>query len=226
VSRAFISGSKKDLDGINSRDLSSYDFVVVMVDGIEFVSRTVIVGVGITSSGDKFVLGLRVGNSENFKGRGLSTTVPLLFVIDGGKALNKAIVNIFGDHHFIQRCVRHKERNILEYLPKKYHYEFRRRWKLIHSMNSFDEAVVEYKNLSLWLRTINIEATASLEESNMETLTALKLRAHGDLRKTLLSTNPIESIFDKVRMYTNRVKRWRSNSDQITRWVASNLYKI
>jgi len=95
----------------------------------------------------------------------------------------------------------------------------------IHSMNSFDEAVVEYKNLSLWLRTINLEATSSLDESNMETLTAIELKAYGDLRKTLLSTNPIESIFDKVRMYTNRVKRWRSNSDQITRWVASNLLR-
>lgn len=154
-----------------------------MIDGMEWIARAVI-------GGEKYILGLRVGNSENsevcsdfllnLKDRGLSVVTPLLFVIDGGRALKKSIKQVFGEHPFIQRCARHKERNILEYLPKQYHYALRRRWKLIHSMNRFDEAVVEYKNLSLWLRAIHLEADASLEESKMETLTAIQLKAPGE----------------------------------------------
>ena len=184
VSTAFVRASKGALDEVNSRDLSSHRLASIMVDGVGFGDRTVVAAIGITTVGEKLVLGLREGESENWEiakdlfesliARGLQTDHPMLFVIDGSKALKKAIVKVFGSAP-IQRCVRHKERNILSYLPKDRHLEFRRRWKLIHSMNEYAPAKREYDDLVHWLGSINHAALTSLEEAQMETLTVIKI---------------------------------------------------
>lgn len=236
VSRVFKSGSKKSLEEINSRDLSKYNFLSVMIDGIEFGGKMLIVALGLTESMQKIILGLRLGDSENSEvckdllvsilERGFDKNKKYLFVLDGAKALRSAVVKVFGEDAAIQRCVRHKERNIISYLPKQYHLELRRRWKLIHGMVHYDAAKIELEKLKLWLRNINIESHASLEEAHDETLTVIKLQVPGKLRSTLISTNPIESIFSQVRGKTNRVKRWKKNDDQVTRWSASILLEI
>lgn len=146
VSEAFVRASKGALDEVNSRDLTAHEFVSIMVDGVGFADRTVIAALGITTAGKKLLLGLREGETENWEvardlfeslvARGLKTDYPMLFVIDGGKALKKAILKIFGEMP-IQRCVRHKERNVIRYLPEDRHIEFRRRWKKIHSMADY-----------------------------------------------------------------------------------------
>lgn len=236
VSKAFVQGSQEALDEINSRDLSPFRFFSIMIDGVEFAGKTVIVGMGITDKGKKMILGLRAGSTENSEvvkdllqnlvGRGLNKENPILFVLDGSKALKKAVLSVFGDDCPIQRCIRHKERNICQYLPKQYHQEFRRRWKLIHGSKNFDTAESEMASLEHWLGQINHEALNSLEEAERETLTVIKLRASRELRKSLLSTNPIESMMDGIRTRTNRVKNWKSGPNQIQRWVATSLLEI
>lgn len=236
VSRVFKKGSKKSLEEINSRDLSKYHFLSVMIDGIEFGGQLLIVAMGITESLQKIILGLRLGDSENSEvckdllnsviERGFDANKKYLFVLDGSKALRTAVLKVFGKDTALQRCVRHKERNIISYLPKQHHMELRRRWKLIHGMVSYEEAKQELEKLKYWLKKINLEAHASLEESGEETLTVIKLQVPGKIRSTLMSTNPIESIFSQVRGKTHRIKRWKKNGDQVTRWAASILLEI
>lgn len=207
-----------------------------MIDGIDFGESMLLVAMGVTETLDKVTLGLKLGSSENAEvckdlltsiiERNLDISKNYLFVLDGSKALKSAVVKVFGKDVQIQRCVRHKERNILSYLPVKYHMEFRRRWKLIHSLVNFKEAQKELEKLKYYLKNINLEAHASLEESGEETLTVIKLEASTRIRRTLLSTNPMESIFSQVRGKTYRVKKWRKNTDQITRWSASLLLEI
>jgi putative transposase len=236
VSRVFKNGSRKSLDEINSRDLSNYNFLFIMIDGIEFGGKMLIVAMGITESMKKIILGLRLGDTENSEvcidllnsiiERNFDQNKKHLFVLDGSKSLRKAVVRVFGEAAMIQRCIRHKERNILSYLPKPYHIELRRRWKLIHSMAHYAEAKSELEKLKYWLKNINLEAYASLEECGEETLTVIKLEVPGKLRSTLLSTNPIESMFSQIRGKTIRIKRWRKTGDQVMRWSASILLEI
>jgi putative transposase len=233
VSKAFKMGSLAAFDMLNGRDLSPYTWAAIMVDGIEFGGSCVIVALGITTEGKKLILGLKKGDSEdsevckdlfqNLIERKLNTDNPFLFVLDGSKALKKAVRKVFGERFPIQRCVRHKERNILKYLQKQYHAEFRRRWKMLHGITRYDDAKLEHDRLAHWLGERNQEALASLQEADLETLTVIRLRAGALLRKTLLSTNPIESAFDKVRSRTGRVKRWRLNGNQIQRWCGTAL---
>ena len=233
VSKAFIRGSKQRLEVINGRDLSSYRFSALMLDGIEYGGSCVVVALGITTEGKKLVLGLRRGDTENWEvckdllqsliERELAHDIPFLFVLDGSKALRKAVRKVFGDRFPVQRCVRHKERNVMSYLPPSHHAEFRRRFKLVHSMARYSDAKLELERLAYWLKERNLEAAASLEESEGETLTVIALGATAALRRSLSSTNPIESVFSRVRARTRRVRRWRKDTDQIERWAASCL---
>lgn len=233
VSKAFKRGSKKMLDELNGRDLSKYDFFSVMFDSVDVAGRAVVAALGITTDGDKFILGIREGNTEswevcrdlfhNLVDRGFRSDHPILFVIDGAKALKKAIRKLFGNVAPVQRCIRHKERNVLQYLPDAHHKEFRRRWKKIHGMTDIDDAAKELAACVRWLGEINLQAQVSLEEAEGETLTAIRLGASKLLRLTLLSTNPLESVFDNFRMKTVRVKNWRAGVDQALRWSAAAL---
>jgi transposase-like protein len=232
VSSAFVKASRGALDELNSRDLSQYCFVSIMIDGIGFGDRTVVAALGITVTGQKLLLGLREGETENWEvardllesliARGLKHDQPILFVIDGGKALKKAILKVFGPSP-IQRCVRHKERNILRYLPEDRHIEFRRRWKKLHAMNDLAAAMKEYDELVHWLGHINHAALQSLEEAGRETLTVIKLNIPPLLKATLLSTNPIESMFSIQKPKVSRIKNWRSGPNQVLRWAATTL---
>lgn len=233
VSKAFVKASRGALDDFNSRDLSKLNLVALMIDGVGFGNKTVIVTMGIDIEGKKHILGLREGSTENWElcrdlfesliSRGLRADDKYLFVIDGSKALRKAIDKVFGSSSAVQRCVRHKERNVLKYLPKERHPEFRRRWKLIHGCVDFYNAEREYNDLVLWLGGINDAALSSLEEANKETLTILKFKIPPLLKKTLLSTNPIESAFSYTQYRVDRIKNWRSSPDQVGRWAATVL---
>ena len=233
VSRAFNKTSKASLESLNTRDLSRDQFSAIMIDGVGFGQRTVIVALGITDQGKKLVLGLREGNTENWEicrdllesliERGFNKEKPYLFVIDGSKALRKAINSVFSQRSVVQRCIHHKERNIVSYLPKDRHLEFKHRWKKLHTLHDYNTSKREYKNLLNWLGQISHSAFESLKEAEMETLTTIKLNVGLLLRKTLSSTNPIESAFSIVRDKVRRVKNWRSSSDQVLRWSAVSL---
>jgi putative transposase len=233
VSKAFVMGSLQALDEINSRDLKDYDFAVIMIDAIGFANRAVTVALGITTKGRKLILGLKEGDTENSEvckdllqsliERSLNKTHPILFVLDGSKALKKAVRQVFGDQCPIQRCMLHKGRNIISYLPKQYHSDFYRRWKLLHGCSDYATAKQEYAQLVHWLGKINHAALASLEEAEEETLTVIKLKLPGLLRKTTITTNPIESTFSVVNRKTGRVKNWKTGTNQISRWAAASL---
>ena len=233
VSKAFVRGSKQRLEALNGRDLSGYELAALMIDGIEYGGSCVVVALGITAEGKKLVLGLRRGDTENWEvckdllqaliERGLKHDHPFLLVLDGSKALRKATRKVFGEHFPVQRCVRHKERNVMSYLPPSQHAEFRRRFKLAHSMAKLSDAKLELERLAHWLGERNLEAAASLAEAEGETLTVIALGASAALRRTLSSTNPIESMFARVRSRTRRVRRWRRNTDQIERWAGTCL---
>lgn len=232
VSKAFKKASRESLDELNSRDLSTLNLVSLMIDGIGFGDTTVIVVLGIDVFGKKHILGVRQAETENWEvcrdlfesliDRGLKVT-DYLFVIDGAKALKKAIRKIFGKNSPIQRCVRHKERNIIKYLPKERHKDFYRRWKKLHGLHNYQDAVSEHKGLMNWLGNISHTALSSLEEAEMETLTTAKLGLPNLLRTTLSSTNPIESAFSIAKPKLKRVKNWKSGPDQVARWSASVL---
>ncbi len=227
---------QKSLEAIQSRNLSQESFVALMIDGIEFSKRTVICVLGITSEGKKMILGLREGSTENavivtdllqnLIERGLPQDSKKLFVTDGSKALRKSINDVFGQNSLVQRCIHHKERNILSYLPKEKHLEFKRRWKKLHGLEDYESAKKEHDSLLKWLKKISSEASESLKEAHLETLTVLRLKTPPLLRKTLSSTNPIESAFSIVRQQTGRVKNWKKNPRQISLWVAASLLHV
>ena len=231
VSKAFVKASKAVLEEVNDRDLSEHKFISIMIDGIGFGERTIVAALGIAKNGKKCLLGIREGDTENWElckdlfenliGRGLCIGHEILFVIDGSKALKKAIKKVFGKLAFIQRCIRHKERNIIKYLPKERHNEFYRRWKKLHGLNDYALAEKEYKELFTWLENISDACSNSLAEAEMDTLTVIKLKVSPLLKKTLLSTNPLESMFSVVAAKKARVKNWRSSKDQASRWAAA-----
>jgi len=232
VSSAFVRASQKDLDALNGRSLSDWTIAVMYIDGIGFADHTCVAVLGITTDGTKRILGVREGATENaelvkdmlasLQERGLTLTPRALFVLDGAKALRKAVRSTFGERALVQRCILHKLRNVLSYLPPKWENEARRRMNAAWSMNDPLEAREALLAVLEWLRTINQAAAASLEEGFDETLTVHRLGVQGALRRTLVTTNPIESPFDVVRTHARRVKRW-SGGEMVMRWIGSGL---
>ena len=232
VSRSFNRSSQQALNDINGSCLSKYEPCAIMLDGIHFGSKACIVAMGIDAQGHKRILGLRDGATENsgvagdllqgLEARGLSTSRPILFIVDGSKALKKAIIKVFGRRAFIQRCIHHKKRNVLQYLPDSHHCEFSRRWKLVHDTLCIKEAACEYAKLLGWLKGINCSAYQSLLEAEEETLTVTRLDLRAPLlRKTLQSTNPLESMFSFAASRLRRVTRWQDRTNQVLRWMAT-----
>lgn len=236
VSKAFIRASKKDLEHINTFDLSNYKFVAIMIDGVEVAGRSLIVPLGITDKGDKLPMGIAEGDTENstvikdllvqIKERGFSFCASRgLAVTDGAKAIKKALKDVFGTTVVVQRCWLHKLRNIQSYLPKEHHKQLW--WRLKKMMGIVDHQVAKKEMASLmkWLADISIDAESSLQESGDELLTVHELGISGVLRKSLYSTNPIESLIFGIRHRMARIKNWKSSKqkDQIQRWMASSM---
>jgi putative transposase len=235
VSRAFIRESKKDLESINESDLSDHRFVALFVDSFEIFGRAMVVALGVNSEMKKVILGIRDGNSENsdvvtdllssIKTRKFTLAAPVfLAIVDGSKALKKAINSVFGDSALIQRCWIHKLRNIKKYIPDKYHGTLHWRMKKLMNLESLDEAVKELQSLAKWLSEISHAALVSLEESGNDLLTLHSLGVKGKLRQKFTTTNIIESIISVARSKINRVKKWNPASNQSLRWTASALF--
>jgi transposase-like protein len=234
VSSAFQRAAQKDLDGINGRDLADWRFAAIFIDGLGFADTTCLVAIGLTVDGHKHILGIREGATENatvvadllanIEERGLTTTSQVLFVLDGSKALKRAVLKTYGKRALIQRCILHTTRNILDYLPKNMHSEARRKLRAAFGLKDASQAKTELTEVHTWLKGISDSAAESLDEAFDECLTVHRLGIGGELRKTLQTTNPIDSAFDFVRMLTNRVKRWTGPS-MVLRWVGTGLTK-
>jgi transposase-like protein len=232
ASRAFQRSSQRDLDEINGRDLSGATYCSLMIDGVEKAGSHVVVALGFTIKGSKKILGLREGATENSEvvkdllqsllDRGLCTTPHILFVLDGAKALRKAVKAHWGARAIVARCQEHKIRNVKSYVPGHLHSEVERRMRAAYGMKTFDEALAAMKRIIAWLREHHEPATGSLKEGLEETLTVHRLGLPDLLRRTFRSANPIESMFDKVQYRSKRVKSWKGRT-QVARWMASSL---
>ncbi len=234
VSRRFVALSQRQLSACLSRPLGELDLWVVMIDGIAFRDHTILVAMGIDSTGKKHVLGLREGTTENASvakallgdlvNRGLPADRPLLFVIDGAKALRKAIRDVFGEAGVVHRCQIHKIRNVLEHLPQHTHATVRRAMNDAYKSSKPKSALRQLERLADSLDSDHPGAAASLREGLEETLTlqSLGIKVGGTLWKTLRSTNPIENLNGGVAQFTRNVRRWR-NGSMILRWVGSAI---
>lgn len=232
VSENFIEASREKLKELMQRPLDELRLCAVLIDGTPFKDRQMIVALGIGCDGRKMVLGLREGATENaavvnsllseLLERGLDFSTPRLYILDGGKALAAAVKRHAGDAGFIQRCQVHKKRNVTDHLPEEYRADVKRKLQNAYAMVEYEAAKKALENLHRELMHINPSAARSLAEGMEETLTVHKLRIPQQLRKTLSSTNVIESAFSIVETVCRNVKRWR-DGDHIERWVASGL---
>jgi putative transposase len=232
VSRRFVALSAARLVEQFSRRLEKLDLPVILVDGIHFRDRIVLIALGIDSEGGKHILGLREGSTENatvvkalladLVERGLDPERVRLWVIDGAKALRRAIRDLFGETALVQRCQVHKLRNVLEHLPEHVRPSVRR---AINDAWQSRDPVLALKQLERLARSLEREhpgAASSLREGLDETLTVRRLGIDGALYLTLRSTNPIENLNGTVAHHTRNVKRWR-DGQMLLRWVGAAL---
>src|SRR5439155_254972 len=146
--------------------------------------------------------------------RGLDPEQGIMFVIDGSKALRKAIRDVFGEAP-VQRCIRHKERNVLEHLPERDRAAVKRRLRQAWALEDHDQAIDRLHALAVELERSHPGAAGSLREGLVETLTVARLGITGSLKRTLASTNPCESMIECVRRTSRNVQalgnraRWR-----------------
>lgn len=232
VSRAFVRASAREVQALAERRFDGVRFPAIFIDGVDFDGEMMIVVLGLEKDGSKRVLGVRQGATENavvvrslieeMRERGLCCDQPTLFVLDGSKALRKAVVDVWGRNAVIQRCQVHKKRNVLAHVPDRHRDEVCRRLTDAYTQTDAQAALRSLKTTVRWLRNINPDAASSLEEGLEETITVIRLGVDLQLAVHLRSTNPIESAFDRVRRLGARVKRWRGG-DMKRRWCATGL---
>jgi putative transposase len=231
VSRTFVDRTRRALDELMSRRLDDVRLAVMMIDGLELQARTNVVALGITTEGVKIPLGLWEGSTENatvatalladLVERGLDPEQGILFVIDGAKALRKAIRNVFGEAP-VQRCVRHKERNVTDHLPERDRPLVKQRLRRAWALDDHARALDQLRQLAGELDRSYPGAAGSLREGLEETLTLSRLGVTGSLKRTLESTNPCESMIEIVRHTQRNVKRW-SSGEMALRWTAAGM---
>lgn len=233
VSREFVKVSGEKLKELAERRFEEMELVVIYIDGLVFGEHHVIAAVGVDSGGVKHVLGVGHGASENSASatslledlveRGVDPSRRYLFVIDGSKALRKAINQVFGADNPVQRCRIHKIRNVCDKLPAEHAQQTRAEMKAAYQLPR-KKGIARLKKRAEWLDIHYPDAAASLREGLEETFTINRLELPGTLRHCLGSTNIIESNFSGVRMRTRRVRRWR-NAQMVLRWVSTAFLK-
>jgi transposase-like protein len=231
VSRRFVAATETALAQLLAADLSGLDLVALMVDGVHFGEHTCVVALGIVIDGTKHPLSLVEGSTENatlvtdlivgLRERGLDVTKPILVVLDGSKALRRAVLDVF-DRPVIGRCQLHKIRNVQDRLPDKLRAVVAARMRRAYHAESALAAEAELTALAAELDKTHPGAAASLREGMAETLTVLRLGVPPTLARTLRSTNAIESMISICRTHASNVKRWR-DGQMALRWCAAGM---
>jgi transposase-like protein len=231
VSRHWKAATAQELEQLMQRPIPK-DLLVLMIDSKFFAGDCIVAAIGIDAQGRKHVLGLWHGATENatvVKGlledlvaRGLESERKILVVIDGAKALRKAVQMVLGENGLVQRCRIHKERNVLEQLPQD--KQAQAQWRLRGAWAQKDPktAEKELRKTARWLEEAWPMAAASLREGLEETLTVQKLEIGHTLGRSLSNTNLMEGCFAQAAQRTRRVKRW-AGARMILRWTASAL---
>ncbi len=232
VSELFVERTRTALGELMGRRLDDVRLAVMMLDGLEIADRTHVVALGISTEGVKIPLGLWEGSTENatlartlladLVDRGLDPDQAILFVIDGAKALRRAIKDVFGEHALVHRCHRHKERNVCDLLPERDRDQVRARLRVAWALSDPELAHQRLELLASEFDRTWPDAAGSLREGLDDTLTMMRLGITGQLAKTLCSTNPCESMIEIVRYTQRNVKRWR-DGDMRKRWTAAGM---
>jgi len=234
VSRRFVKETETALAELLARDLTGKQIKVLMLDGEHMAGRCVIVALAITAGGEKFPVGLWDGATENktvvkamladLVSRGLSAEDGLLVVMDGAKALSAAVNEVFGGLVAVQRCTLHKRRNVADHLPDR-----EKEWvdaKLVKAFNHPDPdpdlGLRNAKHLASLLDKTHPGAANSLREGLEEMFTVSRLGIDGRLAKTLVTSNPVESMISIARTTNRNVTRWR-DGHMVLRWTAAGM---
>ena len=232
VSRHFVRAMAQQLRELCERRLEPRKLAALLIDGIAFAGQTLIIALGVEENGMKHVLGLWQGATENatvckalledLLERGLNPQRRYLFVLDGSKALRMAVEKVFGTRAEVQRCQLHKRRNVKDHLPEPCRADYDRQLRNAYALTGHPEARAALEKIFRQLERINPSAARSLEEGLEETLTLHRLGVGSLLRRSLSSTNLIESCLSTVRHVARNVKRWQGG-DHLARWVAAGL---
>jgi putative transposase len=236
ISNRAVQEMSKQLETFKSRTFGRLEFPVIFIDGVGLGDNLFVTAIGVDKSGAKHVLDFELGSTENSGTckRLLSNLIERgvldadgghLFAIDGGKALRKAIADTFGNTVHVQRCLQHKKRNVEDKLPDYKRQNFCQRFSAAYSKKTLRGAEAAFRTLMRDLERDGYKAAAkSLLEGNSELLTLHRLKIEGTLKKSLCTTNIIESLFSNARYQLRNVKRWRKE-EQMERWLAASLLK-
>jgi transposase-like protein len=232
ISKRLVEATAEKLRRLRERDLSDFESFAIFLDTVHRGSAAFTVALGIDVSGKKRVLGFWEGATEHrevaksllsdMKSRGLRLTAEIIFVTDGGGGIIRTLKDRFGEDLIHQRCTIHKDRNLQRHLPKRYRKECHRRYRQALALKDYSEARKAVNDLEAWLAGINESAAESLREAKEQILTLHRLEVPEILRRTLHSTNPIESMFATVRDCEGNIKRYRS-SKMSQRWLGAVL---
>jgi putative transposase len=232
VSQKIVQVTAQKLREFKERDLTDFKPFSVFLDTIHRGNEAFIVALGLNLSGEKVALGFWEGATENsdicnalladLETRGMKLVKRIIWVTDGGSGVIKSLKDRFGKKLIHQRCTIHKDRNIQRHLPKKYRKEAHRQFRAALDQTDYQDAKQMLLEFEKWLRKRNESAADSLLEALEEVLTLHRLKVPALLRKTLHSTNPIESMFSTVRELELNIKHYRG-SKMMQRWLATVL---
>lgn len=233
ASRQFVKQSREALNVLNTRPFPGLTFWALVNDGVQFEPSHLITALGVDQAGNKHTLGVSEGSTENpelrcallrrVMNRDITFAERIVVVLDGSPALHRAVRDTFGDKVEIQRCLIHKRRNIEAKLAKHHHRDLKLRMNQAYHCNSLDDAEKAFRSLHAWLTGFSHEAAVSLQQGMPELLTLHRIGMPPPLRKSFYTTNLIESAISVARDATSRVKRWRRDTDQLSRWCAAGL---
>jgi len=236
VSKRWIKATAKKIDELQSRSLQPLDVRAIFIDGKRFRKHGVIIALGVAGDGRKFVLGIYQADTENssscldlindLERRGLAAD-GLLFIVDGGSGLNKALNEKYlCDDRLRRRAIRirchvHKWRNIEAALGDGSEKALGAFWA-IRDAKSMLEAKVLSDRLEAILRDLNLSALKSYQEAKDDLLAIHELKLSKNLKRFFSTTNAIESLNSLVEEDMRRVKKWQS-SEHFQRWLATYL---
>jgi putative transposase len=232
VSRRFVNATEQTLTEMMGRDLSELAICALIVDGIHMGEHLVVIALGVDEQGDKHVLGLHEGATENesvckaliedLVARGVRTDRSRLFVLDGSKALVAAIRKTFGKRALIQRCQVHKRRNVEDHLPESMKKQASRTMMTAYRCGNHERAKRMLNALARQFDKKYPSAAASLREGLDETLTMMRFELPAGLERTLSTTNAIEFVNSRIRIRTHNVTKWNDGT-MVLRWLAVAL---
>ena len=232
VSRRFVAATQAAMVELLGSDLSGLETAVLMIDGLNVSGEMIVVALVICADGTKVPVGLRLGDTENavvvtdlladLVDRGLRFDHGILAVLDGSKALRKAVAKVFGTKALVQRCTLHKRRNVTGYLPEARRKAIDQRLAGIFANADADAGLRDARRLAAQLRAEHPDAVGSLLEGLEEMFTVARLGITGALRRSLTNTNCIESMISTVRTVTGRVKTWH-DGDMKKRWITTGM---